>query len=101
MGYLFGPVQALAPRESIPRAMYYGEDLFDDEVDDDGADRVDDALTHVFVGAFEAGAWLIGVAIVGALFGTDLESSPWFWVVLVALPLIVGLALWLRRTRKR
>jgi F0F1-type ATP synthase assembly protein I len=81
--------------------MYYGEDLFDDEVDGDGKDRVDNALTHVFVGAVETAAWLIGVAIVGALVGTDLESSPWVWVVLIALPLIVGFALWLRRTRQQ
>lgn len=80
--------------------MYYGEDLFDDEVDNDGAGRIKNVATHFFVGAFEAAVWLVGVAIVGALVGTDLESSPWFWVVLIALPLIVGLALWLRRTRK-
>jgi F0F1-type ATP synthase assembly protein I len=79
--------------------MYYGEDLFDEDVDDVGADRVERALTHVVLGAFEAVAWLLGAAIVGAVVGTDLESSPWFWVVLIALPLIVGVALWLRRTR--
>jgi F0F1-type ATP synthase assembly protein I len=82
-------------------AMYYGEDLFEDEGDDEGADRIKNGLTHVFVGAFEAVAWLIGVVIVGALVGTDFESSPWFWVVLIALPLIVAVALWLRRTRRQ
>jgi F0F1-type ATP synthase assembly protein I len=80
--------------------MYYGEDLFDDELEDDGADRIDRTLTHFFVGVFEAAAWLIGAAVVGALVGTDLKSSPWLWVVLIALPLIVGVALWLRRTRQ-
>jgi F0F1-type ATP synthase assembly protein I len=81
-------------------AMHYGEDLYDDEVNDDGADRIDNALTHFFVGALEAAAWLVGLAVVGVLVGTDLESSPWFWVVLISLPIIVGLALLLRRTRK-
>jgi hypothetical protein len=76
--------------------VYYGEDLYDD----DGADRIDSALTHFFVGALEAAAWLVGLAVVGALVGTDLESSPWFWVVLIASPILVGLALLLRRTRK-
>jgi F0F1-type ATP synthase assembly protein I len=76
--------------------VYYGEDLYDDE----DHDRADNPLTHFFVGAFEAAAWLVGVAVVGALVGTDLESSPWFWVVLIALPLILGVALLLRRTRK-
>ena len=74
--------------------------MYDDEVDDEGADRMDSTLTHLFLGAFEAAAWLVGLAVVGALVGTDLESSPWFWVVLIALPLILGLALLLRRTRK-
>jgi hypothetical protein len=81
--------------------MYYGEDLFDEEVEEDGADRIEGALTHIALGAFEAVAWVLGAAIVGALVGTDLESSSWFWVVLIALPLIVGVALWLRRTRKQ
>jgi F0F1-type ATP synthase assembly protein I len=81
--------------------MYYGEDLYDDEVDDEGADRIDSTLTHLFLGGFEAAAWLVGLAVIGALVGTDLESSPWFWVVLIALPLFVALALLLRRTRKR
>lgn len=81
--------------------MYYGEDLFEDEGDDEGADRIKNGLTHVFVGAFETVAWLVGAAIVGALVGTDLESSPWFWVVLIALPPILAVALWLRRTRKQ
>jgi uncharacterized protein (DUF983 family) len=80
--------------------MYYGEDLYEDEVEDEGADRVDNALTHFFIGVLEAAAWLVGLAVVGALVGTDLESSPWFWAVLIALPLIVALALLLRRTRK-
>ena len=80
--------------------MYYGEDLYDDAVDDEGADRMDRTLTHLFLGAFEAAAWLVGLAVVGALVGTDLESSPWFWVVLIGLPLFVALALLLRRTRK-
>jgi F0F1-type ATP synthase assembly protein I len=80
--------------------MYYGEDPYDDEVDDEGADRIDNALTHFFIGALEAAAWLVGLALVGALVGTDLESSPWFWVVLIMLPLILGVALLLRRTRK-
>jgi len=82
-------------------AVYYGEDLFEDEGDDEGADRIKNGLTHVFVGAFETVAWLVGAAIVGALVGTDLESSPWSWVVLIALPLIVAVALWLRRTRRQ
>jgi hypothetical protein len=81
--------------------MHYGEDLYDDEVGDAGAGRIDNALTHFFVGALEAAAWLAGLAIVGALVGTDLAASPWFWVVLIALPLIVGVALLLRRTRSR
>ena len=80
--------------------MYYGEDLYDDEVDDEGADRIDNAVTHFIIGALEAAAWLVGLALVGALVGTDLESSPWFWVVLIMLPLILGVALLLRRTRK-
>jgi F0F1-type ATP synthase assembly protein I len=80
-------------------AMYYGEDLYDD-VDEDDDDRIENALTHFLLGAFEVAAWLVGAAVVGAFVGTDLESSPWFWVVLIALPLIVGLALLLRRTRK-
>jgi F0F1-type ATP synthase assembly protein I len=80
--------------------MHYGEDLYEEEVDGDGADLIDNALTHFFVGALEAAAWLVGLAVVGALVGTDLESSPWFWVALIALPIIVGLALLLRRTRK-
>jgi hypothetical protein len=41
------------------------------------------------------------VAVVGVLVGTNLESSPWFWLVLLALPPNVALALWLRRTRKQ
>jgi hypothetical protein len=81
--------------------MHYGEDLYDDEVDDEGAGRIDNALTHFFVGALEAAAWLVGLAVVGVLVGTDLESSPWFWAALIALPLIVALALLLRRTRKQ
>jgi F0F1-type ATP synthase assembly protein I len=81
--------------------MYYGEDPFDDKIDHDGADRIEHVVTHFLVGALEAAAWLAGVAIFGVLVGTDLESSPWFWVVLIVLPLILGLALWLRRTRKR
>jgi F0F1-type ATP synthase assembly protein I len=84
-----------------PLAMYYGEDLFEDEGVDQGADRIESAVTHFFVGALETAAWLIGVAFVGALVGTDVESSPWFWVVLLALPPIVAAALWLRRTRKQ
>jgi F0F1-type ATP synthase assembly protein I len=80
--------------------MYYGEDLYEDEVDDEGADRIDNALTHFLIGTLEAAAWLVGLAVVGALVGTDRESSPWFWAVLIALPLIVALALLLRRTRK-
>jgi F0F1-type ATP synthase assembly protein I len=81
--------------------MYYGDDLCEGEVDDEGPDRIDSTLTHLFLGALEAAAWLVGLAVVGALVGTDLESSPWFWVVLIALPLFVALALLLRRTRKR
>jgi hypothetical protein len=76
--------------------MYYGEDLYDGEDDD----QDDGALTHFFIGALEAAAWLLGLAVAGALVGTDLESSAWFWVVLIALPLILGVALLLRRTRK-
>ena len=78
--------------------MYYGEDLFD--ADDENDDRVDSTLTHFLLGAVEAAAWLVGLAVAGALIGADLESSPWFWVVLIALPLILGMALWLRGTRK-
>ena len=80
--------------------VYDGEDLYEDEVEDEGADRVDNALAHFLIGVLEAAAWLVGLAVVGALVGTDLESSPWFWAVLIALPLIVALALLLRRTRK-
>jgi F0F1-type ATP synthase assembly protein I len=80
--------------------MYSGGDLYEDEVDDDGTDRIDKAVTHFFVGVLEAAAWLVGLAVVGALIGTDVESSPWFWAVLIALPLIVALALLMRRTRK-
>jgi hypothetical protein len=36
--------------------MYYGEDLFDDEVDGDGADRIENALTHFLAGVLEAAA---------------------------------------------
>jgi hypothetical protein len=82
-------------------AVYYGEDLFDDEVEDEGSDRIDSALTSVVFGVVEAAAWLIGVAIVGAVASTDLKSSPWLWVALVALPLLVTVALWLRRTRQQ
>jgi hypothetical protein len=96
-----GVGSGLSSRGKASLAMYYGEDLFDSEVDDDRADRIDNALTHFLVGAFETAAWLIGLAIVGAVVGTDLQSSPWFWVVLISLPLIVALALLLRRTRKR
>jgi hypothetical protein len=81
--------------------MYYGEDLFEDDRDDKGADRIERAVTHFLVGAFETAAWLIGVVLVGALVGTDVESSPWFWAVLIAFPPIVATALWLRRTRKQ
>ena len=81
--------------------MHYGEDLHGEELNDEGANRVGNALTHLFIGALEAAAWLVGLAVVGALVGTDLESSPWFWAVLIALPLTVALALWLRRTRKQ
>jgi uncharacterized protein (DUF983 family) len=80
--------------------VYYREDLYEDEVEDEGADRVDNALTHLLIGVLEAAAWLVGLAVVGALVGTDLESSPWFWAVLITVPLIVALALLLRRTRK-
>jgi F0F1-type ATP synthase assembly protein I len=79
--------------------MYYGEDLFEEESDEENSDRLEKTLTHLLAGAFETAAWLLGAAIVGALVGTDLESSPWFWVVLLALPAVVALALWLRRTR--
>jgi F0F1-type ATP synthase assembly protein I len=91
---------ALSPTGKDLLAMYYGEDLFEDD-DDNGADRVEGAVTHIFVGVFETAAWLIGGVLVGALVGTDVKSSPWFWVVLLALPPIVALALWLRRTRKQ
>jgi F0F1-type ATP synthase assembly protein I len=80
--------------------MYYGEHLFEDEDGDKGGARVERAVTHFLVGAFEAAAWLIGVVLVGALVGTDVESSPWFWVVLLALPPIIAAGLWLRRIRK-
>jgi hypothetical protein len=79
----------------------YYEDLFDDEVEDDGSDRIDSALTGVVFGVVEAAAWLIGAAIVGAIASTDIESSPWLWVMLAALPVLVAVALWLRRTRKQ
>jgi F0F1-type ATP synthase assembly protein I len=82
--------------------MYYGEDLFEgDQNDDERDDRVESAASHFLVGLIETAAWLIGVVVVGALIGTDVASSPWFWVVLLALPLIVAAALWLRRTRKQ
>jgi F0F1-type ATP synthase assembly protein I len=79
----------------------YSGDLFEDERDDNGADRIEGAVTHFLVGAFETAAWLIGAVLVGTLVGTDVESSPWFWVVLLALPPIVAAAVWLRRTRKQ
>jgi hypothetical protein len=60
--------------------MYSGEDLYDGDDEDD--DRVDSPLTHFFLVAVEAAAWLIGLAVAGALIGADLESSPWFWVIL-------------------
>jgi hypothetical protein len=82
-------------------AVYYGEDLFDDDVDEDRSDGLDSTLAGVVLGVVEAAAWLIGVAIVGAVASTDLRSSPWLWVVLVALPLLVAVALWLRRTRQQ
>jgi membrane protein implicated in regulation of membrane protease activity len=81
--------------------MYSGDDLYEDEADDDGADRIDKAVTHLFVGVLEAAAWLVGLAAVAALIGTDVESSPWFWAALIALPLIITLALLMRRTRRR
>ena len=80
--------------------MYSSDNLYEDEADD-GADRIDKAVTHLFVGVFEAATWLVGLAAVAALIGTDVESSPWFWAVLIALPLIITLALLMRRTRRR
>jgi F0F1-type ATP synthase assembly protein I len=81
--------------------VYYGEDLFDDEVDDNGANGIENALSHFFVGALETAAWLAGAAVVGALIGTDLRSSPWFWLALIVLPLALGSAIYLRRTRRQ
>jgi uncharacterized protein (DUF983 family) len=77
--------------------MHDSEELQDDQ----DTDRVEDTLAHLLVGALEAAAWLVGLAVVGALVSTDLESSPWFWAALVALPIIVAVALLLRRTRKQ
>lgn len=85
----------------VPAGKHFSVVDYREDQYDEGADRIDNALTHFFVGALEAAAWLVGLAVVGALIGTDLESSPWFWAVLIALPLIVALALLLRRTRKR
>jgi hypothetical protein len=77
-----------------------GEHL-NDGVEDEGSVRTDSALTTVAFSVVEAAAWLIGIAVVGAVASTDLESSPWLWVALAALPLLVAVALWLRRTRQQ
>jgi Flp pilus assembly protein TadB len=78
----------------------YRDDLVD-EVEDDGSDRNDSAIAGVVFSVVEAAAWLIGIAIVGAIASTDLESSLWLWVVLLGVPLLVAVALWLRRTRRQ
>jgi hypothetical protein len=81
-------------------AVHDGEHL-NGEAKDDGSSRSGSALTSVVFSVIEAAAWLIGIAVVGAVASTDLESSPWLWVILLALPLLVVVALWLRRTRKQ
>jgi Flp pilus assembly protein TadB len=78
----------------------YREDLVD-EVEDDGPHGIDSPIAGVVFSVIEAAAWLGGIAIVGAIASTDLESSLWLWVVLVGVPLLIAVALWLRRTRRQ
>jgi hypothetical protein len=76
--------------------MYSGEDLFDDgDYEDDGG-----VVTRFLAGALEAAGGFVVLAVIGAVAGTELESSAWFWLVVIAVASGLGIALLLRRTRK-
>jgi hypothetical protein len=76
--------------------MYSGEDLFDDADDEDEGGGI---LAGLLTGALEAAGGLVVFAVIGAVAGTDLESSLWFWLVVAGVGSGLAIALLLRRTR--
>jgi hypothetical protein len=79
--------------------MYSGEELFDDDGNDEDEDDGGGVATSFLIGALEAAGGLLVFAVIGAVAGTELESSPWFWLAVLALASGLGMALLLRRTR--